>query len=166
MQIETERLSLRPCPADFAELVLTDRDRAAEMLGVTIPDDWPHPGLAEFLPVYIERLRTGETELGFGPWLSIDKHETIVGGAGFIGRPKEGTVEIGFDTHAAFRNRGYAAEAARALVEWGLARDDVSRVIARCDPDNAPSIRVLEKIGMQVVQHPLGERLRWEIRAV
>ena len=107
MQIETERLSLRPCPADFAELVLTDRDRAAEMLGVTIPDDWPHPGLAEFLPVYIEWLRT-----------------------------------------------------------VGLARDDVSRVIARCDPDNAPSIRVLEKIGMQVVQHPPGERLRWEIRAV
>jgi [ribosomal protein S5]-alanine N-acetyltransferase len=167
LRIETERLSLVGCPGDFAELVVTDHDRAAESLGVKIPKDWPHPDLAEFLPLYAEWLRTGDTQLGFGPWLSIDRaEEALVGSVGFIGLPKEGTVEIGFDTASAFRNRGYAAEGARALLEWGLVQEQVSRVIAHCDPDNAPSIRVLEKIGMQLTERTPGEQLRWEIRAV
>src|SRR5207302_622650 len=130
-RIETDRLSLVPCPGDFAAEIGRDRSRAAQLIGVTIPDDWPHPDLAELLPVYAELVADDPGRLGFGPWLSIERAgRTLVGGAGFHGPPKEGTVEIGFDTAAAFRNRGYAAEAARALVEWALAHEDVSRVVA------------------------------------
>jgi len=160
-------LSLLACPGEFAEEIGRDRRRAEAMIDATIPEDWPNADLAEFLPVYASWLAEDPGLLGLGPWLSVERESrTLVGGAGFHGPPKDGAVEIGFDTLAAFRNRGYAAEAARALVEWALLRPDVHRVLARCVPGNAPSMRVLEKIGMRVTEGPAGGGMRWEIRGV
>jgi len=76
--------------------------------------------------------------------------DSVVGSAGFMGkRPDNGEpIELGYGVHPDYRNRGYATEATRALVEWALAQPPVERVVAKCDPANAPSVRVLEKIGM------------------
>ena len=60
----------------------------------------------------------------------------------------ERTVELGYGVHPNFRGRGYATEAARALVTWALEQDQIDRVIARCRPDNAASVRVLTKAGL------------------
>jgi [ribosomal protein S5]-alanine N-acetyltransferase len=88
--------------------------------------------------------------------------KAVVGSAGFIGRAdSERRIELGFGTHVDYRNRGYASEAARALTSWGLEQTDVQRVIARCDPDNVASVRVLEKIGMNRVGERDGQLL-WE----
>jgi len=54
---------------------------------------------------------------------------------------------------------GYATEAANALVEFGFDVLGLRRVWAGCDPDNAGSIRVLEKLGMS-----LEGRLREDVR--
>jgi ribosomal-protein-alanine N-acetyltransferase len=89
-----------------------------------------------------------------------------VGSAGFLGRPTtDGTIEIGYGVHAAHRNRGYATEAVRALVAWALGQEAVTRVIARCDPKNAPSIRVLEKAGLER-EGETGGVSRWATAAV
>lgn len=45
--------------------------------------------------------------------------------------------------------RGLMTEAARAVVEWGLADPAIFRVWAVTDIDNLGSARVLEKIGME-----------------
>jgi RimJ/RimL family protein N-acetyltransferase len=73
----------------------------------------------------------------------------VVGSAGFIAPPDNGTIELGYGIHTDHRGAGYATEAAAALVRWGLARDGTSRVVARCADTNAASIRVLEKVGMR-----------------
>ncbi len=160
-------MTLVACPGEIAEDAGRDRARAEELIGATIPDDWPNEDLAEYFPVYAARLAEDPSHLGLGPWLAIERDSaTLVGGAGFHGPPKEGEVEIGFDIVAAFRNRGYASEAARALVEWALLREDVTRVVAGCDPGNAQSMRVLEKIGMRVTDSPPSGLLRWAIDAV
>jgi RimJ/RimL family protein N-acetyltransferase len=44
--------------------------------------------------------------------------------------------------------QGYATEAARAVVAWGLAQPEMHRVWAVCDVENPASGRVLEKAGM------------------
>jgi RimJ/RimL family protein N-acetyltransferase len=44
---------------------------------------------------------------------------------------------------------GYAAEAIRPLVTWGLSLPEVYRVSAICDVDNPASARAAEKAGMQ-----------------
>jgi [ribosomal protein S5]-alanine N-acetyltransferase len=85
----------------------------------------------------------------------------VVGSAGFLGSPtSEGTVELGYGVHSDHRNRGYATEAARALVAWALAQDGVMQVTARCRPANTASISVLGKAGLEQT----GERdglIRW-----
>jgi len=60
--------------------------------------------------------------------------------------------------------RGYAAEAARLLLHFGFDRLGLHRIWATCDPENAPSIRVLQKIGMQWegrIRHQYLVRGRW-----
>jgi RimJ/RimL family protein N-acetyltransferase len=86
---------------------------------------------------------------------------TVVGSAGFLGSPtSEGTVELGYGVHGEHRNRGYATEAARALVAWALVQDGVVRVTARCRPANAASIRVLGNAGLEQTGE-LDGLIRW-----
>ena len=90
------------------------------------------------------------------------EERTLVGDLGFKGRPDdEGTVEIGYSVLPAYRRQGFAWEAVRALVKWGLAQQEVRRIVAECSADNGPSIRVLEKAGLRLAQAE-GGLLRWE----
>jgi [ribosomal protein S5]-alanine N-acetyltransferase len=83
-----------------------------------------------------------------------------VASAGFVGRPKDGEVELGYGTVSEHRNRGYATEAAAALVGWALGQPGVERVVARLAPDNVASVRVLEKAGL-TREGPAGDLERW-----
>jgi RimJ/RimL family protein N-acetyltransferase len=46
---------------------------------------------------------------------------------------------------------GLATEGLLALVEWLFEHADVGRLRATMPPDNAPSVRVAEKLGMELV---------------
>lgn len=61
----------------------------------------------------------------------------------------EHTYEIGWVFNPAFHNRGYASEAAQAILDFGFGEMKVHRIIATCQPQNTPSYRVMEKIGMR-----------------
>lgn len=58
-------------------------------------------------------------------------------------------VEIGWRLPVAARGRGYATEAARAVLAHGLDTLGLARIVADIRPENAASIRVAEKIGMR-----------------
>lgn len=49
----------------------------------------------------------------------------------------------------AARGRGYATEAAAALIAWAFAQPGVERVTAQIAPGNAASLRVARKLGMR-----------------
>jgi RimJ/RimL family protein N-acetyltransferase/8-oxo-dGTP pyrophosphatase MutT (NUDIX family) len=85
---------------------------------------------------------------GWGAWLVL-RGDEVVGDAGFRRPPAGGEVELGYSTLPEHRGRGYATEAAAALVEWALAQPGVERVVADPEPGNEASIRVLEKLGMR-----------------
>lgn len=55
------------------------------------------------------------------------------------------------------RGRGFAAEAAGALVRWSFQALSLSRVVAGTTYQNHASIRVMEKLGMTLFQNPLPE---------
>lgn len=57
--------------------------------------------------------------------------------------------EIGWMVHKGYRGKGYASEAADALVNFGFSTLGFHRIIATCDPRNDPSIRIMEKLGMR-----------------
>ncbi|MBK3493800.1 GNAT family N-acetyltransferase [Viridibacillus sp. YIM B01967] len=61
----------------------------------------------------------------------------------------EHTYEIGWVFNPKYQNRGYASEAAQAILEFGFEKMKLHRIIATCQPQNIPSYRVMEKIGMR-----------------
>jgi ribosomal-protein-alanine N-acetyltransferase len=61
--------------------------------------------------------------------------------------------EMGYVLARAAWGHGYATEAAAALLEFGLTEAGLHRVSATCDPANAASARVLDKIGMRREGH-------------
>jgi RimJ/RimL family protein N-acetyltransferase/ribosomal protein S18 acetylase RimI-like enzyme len=63
------------------------------------------------------------------------------------------TAEIGYTLAAAHWRKGYAVEAATALVEYLFVTLQVDRVCGMLHPDNPPSARVLERLGMLFEGH-------------
>ncbi|MGC9665997.1 GNAT family N-acetyltransferase [Planosporangium sp. 12N6] len=57
--------------------------------------------------------------------------------------------EIGYVLHPDFVGRGYATEAARALLSLGFDELGLHRVIARIDERNEASARVARRLGMR-----------------
>jgi RimJ/RimL family protein N-acetyltransferase len=86
-------------------------------------------------------------------WLLVP-HELPegIGMAGFKGTPDDdGEVEIGYGVDPAMRRRGYASEAATALVSWALEQPGCRAVIAcRVRRDNLASQRVLAHAGLSL----------------
>lgn len=59
------------------------------------------------------------------------------------------TYEIGWVFNPKYYNRGYATEAAYAVLKYGFEKMKLHRIIATCQPENTPSYRIMEKIGMR-----------------
>ena len=61
--------------------------------------------------------------------------------------------EIGFTLAERYQGHGYATEAARLLIGYLFTVRGKHRIIAYCDPRNAPSAAVLERLGMRREGH-------------
>jgi RimJ/RimL family protein N-acetyltransferase len=61
--------------------------------------------------------------------------------------------EIGYVLHPDHHGRGYATEAARALLRMGFEQLRMHRIVGKLDGRNAASARVLEKLGMRREAH-------------
>lgn len=59
------------------------------------------------------------------------------------------TWEIGYIFNPAFWGHGYATEASRRVLRYGFEELGAHRVEAGCSPDNPPSWRLLERLGMR-----------------
>jgi ribosomal-protein-alanine N-acetyltransferase len=59
------------------------------------------------------------------------------------------TWEIGYIFNPSFQNKGYASEAAQAIIKYAFTELGAHRIVGHCSPDNIPSWKVLEKCGMK-----------------
>lgn len=62
--------------------------------------------------------------------------------------------------------KGYGKETARKLVEVGFDQFNLKTVYATVDEANAPSIKILEKIGMSFLRYEYDEQGRFSVYAV
>jgi len=86
---------------------------------------------------------------------------TVIGDIGFHGPPDDtGTIEVGYSVIPSRRRRGYATEAAKALVGWARSQPSVHVIVAGCDPNNVSSVRTLERVGFRRTGEANGET-RW-----
>jgi ribosomal-protein-alanine N-acetyltransferase len=130
----------------------------------------PDVDRAQVSPVWLARVRTLTTA---DPWtcgfsIALRSSNDHIGSCGFRDPPTaDGVVEIAYGIDEAHRGRGYATEAARALV--ALAFDDrrVSVVSAHTMPEPNASTRVLTKCGFtrvdDIVDPEDGLVWRWEL---
>ena len=101
---------------------------------------------------------------GYGLWLIQEQGRAeLVGTAGL--RPLEDLgLEIFYSLAPDSWGRGYATEAARAVVEHALGPLGLPEVLAEVDEGNTPSIRVIERLGLtpfEVVPGVLGPMTRF-----
>lgn len=68
-------------------------------------------------------------------------------GLRYIGETRD--VELLYGIHPRLWGRGFATEAARAILQWAFRETTLPRVFAGADLPNAASFRVMEKLGMR-----------------
>jgi [ribosomal protein S5]-alanine N-acetyltransferase len=73
----------------------------------------------------------------------------FVGRAGFGIYPPTGEAELGYALFEDYHGVGYAKEAAAGLRDWFFANDKGEHFLGMADIRNAPSLAILEKIGME-----------------
>lgn len=166
--IETANLKLVPCELSYFEALLRDKRELEKILGVRVPDGWPHFPAA--MPMDYKYLKREPSLLGWWTYLFIHtKEHALIGSGGFKGRADDtGMVEIGYEIAPEFRRRGLATEAARALTEYAFSHAHVRMVDAHTLAERNASVKALEKVGMRymgAVSDPdMGEIWHWRVR--
>lgn len=147
-RLETDRLIIRP--------ITTDDITALHEL-------YSDPSVARFVSflllnthidesrAYVESIIESYMAQKVAEWAVVEKESnTLVGCCGFVHYwPEHARAELAYWYHKDFRGKGYAAEAARAVVEYGFTVLNLHRIEATVDPENIPSQKLLEKIGMR-----------------
>jgi len=170
MDLETPRLTLRPCSPQHLLALIDDPERFQEASGLR-----PADGLRGFFvsdevsPEWLAALR-GATAPDFwrhGFFVLHRASGTVIGSAAFVGPPDaEGMVEIAYGIVPTFEGRGFATEAAALLVRLASESDGVRRIRAHTLPEANASTRVLTKCGFRnpgtVLLPDDGPVWRWE----
>ena len=73
----------------------------------------------------------------------------------YLSKQEYDTWEIGYVFNASYQGKGYASEAAAALLQDAFMNCGARRVVAMCNPENSPSWRLLERLGMRREGHLL-----------
>lgn len=154
LEIQSERLSL----------VLETPEEILARIEALSPAD-----KAEVSPDWLARVRASTLA---DPWIHgfriVDRASgAVIGSCGYKGPPDpQGVVEIAYVVDPNYQGRGYATEAARALVDFAFGNNGVRLVRAHTLPGNGASAQVLTKCGFEqigeVVDAEDGLVWRWE----
>jgi RimJ/RimL family protein N-acetyltransferase len=151
--VATARLYLRPLGLGDVDAVVASRGRA-EVVRYLYHEAW---GTDEAL-AWLEQ-RAGDTAIaraGDALRLGVVLAATgeLIGDVMLAWRSAEhGVGEIGYVMNPDFGGRGYATEAAAAMLPLGFDGLGLHRIEGRLDARNGPSARVLERLGLRREAH-------------
>jgi len=138
--IKTRRLLLRTLQRE-------DAPRIAELGG-----DWdvasmtarmPYPYTEAAAHQWIDAIDPGERIYG------IELQGELIGVTGFTPDPDEPSAEIGYWLGKTYWGKGYATEAAQAVIDQCFAREGFFRLTCGHFADNPASARVITKLGFE-----------------
>jgi len=171
--VDTRHLRLvAHSPANLRAL-MNGREAYEKSFGVPAAEgfgDFLRNGAADVSPAWLARLETANVA---DPWIDgfalvHVASNMVIGSASFKGPPDgDGVVEVAYGVVPSQQGRGYATEAASALVSYAFADTRVRLVRAHTLPWNEASGRVLTKCGFtrigQVIDPEDGPVWRWEV---
>ena len=135
-----------------------DLETASRLIGLDIPSEWLE---AKWLMEM--RLIKMRENPALEPWLlravALRETKRMIGfigfhtlpGADYLNPYAPGSVEFGYTIFADYRRKGYASEAAGALMDWATREHDVTRFVVSISPINKPSLRLAQKFGFHKV---------------
>lgn len=150
IRIETERLMMRP-------FTLEDRDsiynimKDTDMYKYTPDEPWKSVEIAEEFINLALRLYDSEHHT-FRHFFAVTVKESgeIIGFCGVGGIAYDRTQnEVFYSIGKDYWGKGYATEAAKAMLKYAFHELELAKVIAAVHPNNIASNRVLEKIGLK-----------------
>lgn len=148
--IETERLVLREATPQDAPFMLGLLNSRGFIEGIA---DRGVRTLEQARAYIEERVLTAYRELGYGMWVVTPKEEAEpVGLAGLVKREVLPHVDVGYAFLERAWGRGYAQEAAAAVLRHAREELGLETICAIVNPDNRASRNVLEKIGLKYVE--------------
>ena len=146
MILETERLRLR-------ELTLDDVEPMHAILSDPITMQfWPQPFEREGTERWVNRSIAAYRELGFGRYAVILKASgELIGDCGFMRSEVNGILEndLGYIFDKQVWSQGFATEAAKACLQYGIDHLNMKRVVASMETKHLASRAVAEKIGLR-----------------
>lgn len=146
--LETERLILRSLESGDAGEIYAMRSDADVMRFIREPQKNIGESL-DWIRLVSSRWQSEQT--GFCAMIER-RSGAFVGWCGVWRLEETGETEIGYAVAKKFWGKGFAAEAARQFLRYAFAELDAEKVVAVARPENAASIRVMEKIGMSFVR--------------
>src|ERR1700686_3773781 len=157
--LQTERLTLRLHPAsEIPALMPLIGAREVAATQVRFPPPYTEADAQDFMAGTQEELLNGS---GLRLGIVVRESDTLCGGVGLRIEPDHCRAELGYWIGVRFWGKGYATEAARAMVEYGFETLGLHRIFASHFANNLASARVLRKIGMRREGSQRGHILKW-----
>jgi RimJ/RimL family protein N-acetyltransferase len=168
---QSARIEMIPMSVEMMDAIIVgDSERAADGHGVVFADPMLPVDIAEILPFIVRQLRNHPERVKWWARLIVRLSDrAVIGSAGFTGPPNyRGVITMGYSVLPAEEGQGYATEAAKMLIDWGLTQPEVRAIEATISPSNSASKRIAEKCGMIKIgmahDREEGDVEVWEIR--
>jgi len=146
MIVETKRLIIRKITIEDAVFILrlVNEPSFASNIG-----DKGLKNLHDAERFILEGYWTNQECPGHGMFLVELKDEGVsIGGCGLLYRKNLDVTDIGFAFLPEYWNRGFAYEAAEAILKYGRSDLGIAKIVGLTTEDNFGSINLLKKLGM------------------
>ncbi len=148
VRLETERLTLREFREDdWSSMLAYWRDPRYGRYYPEYAD--PESFVRELVAMFVGS-QSVEPRRSFQLAIVAGDEERLIGNCGIrVNNADLGEANIGYELDPQQWGKGYATEAAQAIVAFGFDELLLHRIWAECVADNVGSARVLEKLGMR-----------------
>jgi len=145
--LETQRLIIRELNVDDAQFILTLLNEPSFLRYI---GDKKVRNLDDARRYILDGPVASYERHGFGLFrVELKDSHIPIGMCGLLKREELPDPDIGFAFLPDFWNRGYAFEAAAAVLNYARQRLKLDRVLAIVNPDNDASIKLLQKLGFK-----------------
>jgi RimJ/RimL family protein N-acetyltransferase len=146
--LETERLSLRQLTVDDAQFILTLLNEPSFLRYI---GDKQVRNLEDARQYILNGPVASYDRNGFGLYLvALKESYTPIAMCGFLKREELPDPDIGFAFLPEFWNKGFAFEAAAAVLQHAREKLGLQRVLAITSLDNEASIKLLQRLGFRL----------------
>ena len=146
MIVETKRLSVREITIEDAQFVLRLVNEPSFVSNI---GDKGVRNLNDAERFIQDGYWTNQERPGHGMFLvALKDGGDPIGGCGLLYRKALDVTDIGFAFLPEYWNRGFAYEAAEAIMEYGHSSLGVKKIVGLTSADNLGSIKLLQKLGL------------------